>query len=99
MYESVLGLLLASAIDAVAVNFTPPLVTRKTDDIAAAIVAAVDQAAALAEERGAGEEPSAAPRRALKPVVTSLLGADASGQAVLQTAHFPCRATSIPRRR
>ncbi len=90
MYESVLGLLLASdEIDAVAVNFTPPLVTRKTDDIAAAIVAAVDQAAALAEEQGAGEEPSAAPRRALKPVVTSLLGADASGQAVLQTAHFP----------
>lgn len=96
MYESVLGLLLASdEIDAVAVNFTPPLVTRKTDDIAAAIVAAVDQAAALAKEPGAGEEPSASeepaatPRRVLKPVVTSLLGADPSGQAVLQTAHFP----------
>ena len=75
MYDSVLELLLASdEIDAVAVNFTPPLVTRKTDDIAAAIVAAVDRAAALAEEPvaepGAGEEApvsqglEATPRRA-----------------------------------
>ena len=45
MYESVLGLLLASdEVDAVAVNFTPPLVTRKTEDIAKAIVAAVEAA-------------------------------------------------------
>ena len=110
MYESVLELLLASdEVDAVVVNFTPPLVTRKTDDIAAAIVAAVDRAAALAEEAnagtpeandagtsdagtsdaGAGEQPAAGKAHVAKPVVTSLLGADASGQAVLQTAHFP----------
>ncbi len=107
MYDSVLELLLASdEIDAVAVNFTPPLVTRKTDDIAAAIVAAVDRAAALAEEPvaepGAGEEApvseglEATPRRVLKPVVTSLLGADASGQAVLQTARFPVPSYTYP---
>ncbi|HMK96640.1 MAG TPA: GNAT family N-acetyltransferase, partial [Acidimicrobiales bacterium] len=46
MYENVLGLLLASdEIDAVAVNFTPPLVNRRTDDVAEAIVRAVDTAA------------------------------------------------------
>jgi acyl-CoA synthetase (NDP forming) len=88
MYESVLGLLLESdEVDAVMVNFTPPLVTRKTDDIAAAIVAAVDRAAALAEAEAT--EPEAQPRRPAKPVVASLLGAEASGTAVLQTAHYP----------
>ncbi len=88
MYESVLGLLLASdEVDAVMVNFTPPLVTRKTDDIAAAIVAAVDRAAVLAD--GEATEPGAEPLRRAKPVVASLLGAEASGTAVLQTAHYP----------
>jgi acetyl coenzyme A synthetase (ADP forming)-like protein len=91
MYESVLELLLSSdEVDAVMVNFTPPLVTRKTDDIAAAIVAAVDRAAALAD----GGEVTTGPDEAkhlwvAKPVVASLLGADASGQAVLQAAHYP----------
>jgi acetyl coenzyme A synthetase (ADP forming)-like protein len=97
MYDSVLGLLLESdEVDAVAVNFTPPLVTRKTDDIAAAIVAAVDRAAALAEASAASEEPGATGEpgatkqvRMAKPVVASLLGADPSGQAVLAMAHFP----------
>jgi acetyl coenzyme A synthetase (ADP forming)-like protein len=95
MYESVLELLLSSdEVDAVVVNFTPPLVTRKTDDIAAAIVAAVDRAA-LAEQASA-DAPQATDAGAVagtaplaKPVVASLLGADVSGQAVLQTAHFP----------
>jgi acetyl coenzyme A synthetase (ADP forming)-like protein len=88
MYESVLGLLLASdEVDAVMVNFTPPLVTRKTDDIAHAIVAAVDRAATLAGAEAA--EPGAEPVRPAKPVVASLLGAEASGTAVLQTAHYP----------
>jgi acetyl coenzyme A synthetase (ADP forming)-like protein len=91
MYESVLGLLLASdEVDAVAVNFTPPLVTRKTEDIAKAIVAAVDRAAAMAEGDGGTKEPNAGGGpRAAKPVVASLLGAEATGQAVLQTAHYP----------
>ncbi len=92
MYESVLGLLLESdEVDAVMVNFTPPLVTRKTDDIAAAIVAAVDRAAAVAEAEATEPEPAQPPqpRRPAKPVVASLLGAEASGTAVLQTAHYP----------
>ena len=43
MYEKVLGLLLAcDEVDAVAVNFTPPLVNRRTDEVATAIVSAVD---------------------------------------------------------
>jgi acetyl coenzyme A synthetase (ADP forming)-like protein len=89
MYDSVLGLLLASdEVDAVMVNFTPPLVTRKTDDIAAAIVAAVDRAAAVAEAEAAEAEVGT-PVRPAKPVVASLLGAEASGTAVLQTAHYP----------
>ncbi|MGO9661055.1 MAG: GNAT family N-acetyltransferase [Acidimicrobiales bacterium] len=91
MYESVLGLLLASdEVDAVMVNFTPPLVTRKTEDIAKAIVAAVDRAAGGAQGDGAGNAPHGGEEPpVLKPVVASLLGAEASGQAVLQTARYP----------
>lgn len=45
MYDKVLSLLLESGeADAVAVNFTPPLVTRRTDDVAQAIVNAVNAA-------------------------------------------------------
>jgi acetyl coenzyme A synthetase (ADP forming)-like protein len=83
MYDSVLSLLLASdEVDAVAVNFTPPLVTRRTDEIAAAIVAAVDRAPQD------GKEP--------KPVVASLLGADESGTAVLQSARYPVPSYTYP---
>ncbi|HET9058497.1 MAG TPA: GNAT family N-acetyltransferase [Acidimicrobiales bacterium] len=82
MYESVLRLLLGSGeVDAVAVNFTPPLVNRRTDEVAAAIVAAVNWGADL-------ERPV--------PVVTSLLGADESGQAVLRSARFPVPSFTYP---
>jgi acetyl coenzyme A synthetase (ADP forming)-like protein len=85
MYEQVLDLLLSCGeIDAVAVNFTPPLVTRRTDDVAAAIVAAVDRAAARADTTPLDEHPAVA-----RPVVASLLGADESGQAVLRSARNP----------
>jgi acyl-CoA synthetase (NDP forming) len=82
MYEQVLDLLLSSGeIDAVAVNFTPPLVTRKTDDVAAAIVASVDRAADRVALTSLDEHPEVA-----RPVVASLLGADESGEAVLRSA-------------
>jgi len=85
MYEKVLDLLLTCGeVDAVLVNFTPPLVNRKTDDVAAAIVAAVDRGAARAEATALTEHPVVA-----RPVVASLLGAEESGQAVLRSARFP----------
>ena len=63
-YEEALGVLLSCGeVDAVAVNFTPPLVNRRTDEVAAAIVAAVERAA------------PGPPR----PVVASLLGAEGAG--------------------
>jgi acetyl coenzyme A synthetase (ADP forming)-like protein len=92
MYEAVLDLLLSCGeIDAVAVNFTPPLVTRRTDDIAAAIVAAVDRAADLAVSTSLDEHPVVA-----RPVVASLLGADESGEAVLRLARNPVPSFTYP---
>ena len=68
MYEQVLDLLLSCGeIDAVAVNFTPPLVTRRTDDVAAAIVAAVDRAAARADATSLDEHPAGGPARRGEP--------------------------------
>ena len=97
-YENVLDLLLASdEVDAVVVNFTPPLVNRRTDEVAAAIVAAVDRAAAAAD----ASVPDARPRWA-KPVVVSLLGAEDSAQAVesgeaaLRSARFPVPSYTYP---
>jgi acyl-CoA synthetase (NDP forming)/GNAT superfamily N-acetyltransferase len=96
MYEQVLELLLSCGeIDAVAVNFTPPLVTRRTDDVAAAIVAAVDRAADraadLAGPASLGEHAPVA-----RPVVASLLGADDSGEAVLRSARNPVPSFTYP---
>ena len=92
MYEQVLDLLLGcEEIDAVAVNFTPPMVNRRTDDVAAAIVAAVDRAAARADASSFEEHP-----QILRPVVASLLGADESGQAVLRSARFPVPSFTYP---
>jgi acetate---CoA ligase (ADP-forming) len=88
MYEQVLDLLLACGeVDAVAVNFTPPLVSRKTDDVAAAIAAAVDRA---------GESAGTAGGYVARPVVASLLGADESGQAVLRSARHPVPSFTYP---
>lgn len=85
MYEQVMDLLLGcDEVDAVAVNFTPPLVTRKTEDVAMAIVAAVDRAAARAEATRTGEQDFHG-----KPVVASLLGADGTGEAILRSARLP----------
>ena len=82
MYESVLGLILASdEVDAVVVNFTPPLVNRRTDEVAAAIVAAVGKAAEAGEAR---------------PVVASLLGADESGRHVLRSGRYPVPSFTYP---
>ena len=92
MYEQVLDLLLScTEIDAVAVNFTPPLVTRRTDDVAAAIVAAVDRAADRAGSTSLDEHPAVA-----RPVVASLLGADESGEAVLRSARNPVPSFTYP---
>jgi len=92
MYEQVLDLLLSCGeIDAVAVNFTPPLVTRRTDDVAAAIVAAVDRAADLAGSTSLDEHPVVG-----RPVVASLLGADQSGEAVLRSARNPVPSFTYP---
>jgi acyl-CoA synthetase (NDP forming) len=92
MYEQVLGLLLSCGeVDAVAVNFTPPLVTHKTDDVATAIAAAVDRAAARAEATGTGEQGSVG-----RPVVASLLGADEGGHAVLRSARHPVPSFTYP---
>ena len=92
MYEQVLELLLSCGeIDAVAVNFTPPLVTRRTDDVAAAIVAAVDRAADRAGPASLDEHAPVA-----RPVVASLLGADDSGEAVLRSARNPVPSFTYP---
>ncbi|HUC13030.1 MAG TPA: GNAT family N-acetyltransferase [Acidimicrobiales bacterium] len=92
MYEQVLDLLLSCGeIDAVIVNFTPPLVTRRTDDVAAAIVAAVDRAADRAGPTSLDDRPAVA-----RPVVASLLGADDSGEAVLRSAHNPVPSFTYP---
>jgi acetyl coenzyme A synthetase (ADP forming)-like protein len=92
MYEQVLELLLSCGeIDAVAVNFTPPLVTRRTDDVAAAIVAAVDRAADRVGPTSLDEHAPMA-----RPVVASLLGADDSGEAVLRSARNPVPSFTYP---
>ncbi|HTT91372.1 MAG TPA: acetate--CoA ligase family protein, partial [Acidimicrobiales bacterium] len=96
MYEEVLDLLLASdEVDAVMVIFTPPLVNRRTDEVAAAIAAAVDRGAAAADAHALDEHP-----RPAKPVVVSLLGADESGQeserATLGSARFPVPSYTYP---
>jgi acetyl coenzyme A synthetase (ADP forming)-like protein len=92
MYEQVLDLLLSCGeVDSVAVNFTPPLVTRKTEDVAAAIVIAVDRAGARAEAAGAKDQGFVA-----KPVVVSLLGAEESGYAVLRSARRPVPSFTYP---
>jgi len=91
MYEDVLDLLLSCGeVDAVAVNFTPPLVTRRTDDVAAAIAAAVDRAAERVASATGEQRPQAC------PVVASLLGADESGQAVLRAARNPVPSFTYP---
>jgi acetyl coenzyme A synthetase (ADP forming)-like protein len=91
-YETVLELLLGSdEVDAVVVNFTPPLVNRRTDEVAAAIVTAVDRRAAAAEAGALGEKP-----QVLKPVVASLLGADECGRAILGSARFPVPSYTYP---
>ena len=82
MYESVLELLLRSGeVDAVVVNFTPPLVNRRTDDVAAAIGAAVGKAADAGDAR---------------PVVASLLGAEESGREVLRAGRYPVPSFTYP---
>ena len=73
------------------VNFTPPLVNRRTDEVAAAIVAAVDRAAAAADAGALDGSPQVG-----KPVVASLLGADESGQAILRSARFPVPSYTYP---
>jgi acetyl coenzyme A synthetase (ADP forming)-like protein len=91
MYEEVLDLLLASGeIDAALVNFTPPLVTRRTDEVCEAIVRSVDKAAARQE--AAPDDESAVAR----PVVCSLLGAEEVGQEILRNAHFPVPSFTYP---
>lgn len=81
MYEQVMDLLLSCGeIDAVAVNFTPPLVDRRADDVAAAIAAAVDRAAV------------GVPR----PVVASLLGAEETAHEVLRRAVHPVPSFAYP---
>ena len=97
-YEKVLDLLLASdEVDAVLANFTPPLVNRRTDEVAAAIVAAVDRAAVAADASALDARP-----RLAKPVVVSLLGAEESaqalesGQAVLRSARYPVPSYTYP---
>jgi acetyl coenzyme A synthetase (ADP forming)-like protein len=93
MYEDVLDLLLACGeVDAVAVNFTPPLVTRRTDDVAKAIVASVDRAAAKAE----ASEAEGTAKFVARPVVASLLGADETGQAILRAARNPVPSYTYP---
>ncbi len=90
MYEQVLQLLLGSEeIDAVVVNFTPPLVNRRTDEVAAAIVAAVDSSVAAADAGAQGPQ-------LRKPVVASLLGADECGPAILRSARFPVPSYAYP---
>jgi len=109
MYEQVLGLLLASdEVDAVLVNFTPPMVNRRTDEVASAIVAAVDKAAAAVAAQDqkvasppAGAEEVAAPSPdehalAAKPVVVSLLGAEENGREILRSASFPVPSYTYP---
>ncbi len=92
MYEKVLELLLGSdEIDAVVVNFTPPLVNRRTDEVAAAIVAAVDRSAAATAAGAVAEN-----ARVAKPVVASLLGADECGQAILRSARSPVPSYTYP---
>ena len=79
-YSSALGALLASdEIDAVIVIFTPPLVTR-ADDVAHAVVGAVDTA--TAEECD-------------KPVVASFLGAGAV-RPILHSASRPVPCFAYP---
>jgi acetyl coenzyme A synthetase (ADP forming)-like protein len=91
MFEQVLELLLASGeIDAVVVNFTPPLVTRRTDEVAEAVVRAVDRAAD--RQAAAPDDPSAVAR----PVVMSLLGAEEIGREILRHAKFPVPAFTYP---
>ncbi len=65
--------------------------TRRTDDVAAAIVAAVDRAAARADATSLDEHP-----RVARPVVASLLGADESGQTVLRSARNPVPSFTYP---
>lgn len=82
MYESVLELLLESGqVDAVVVNFTPPLVNRRTDEVAAAIVAAVGKAAEAGQAR---------------PVVASLLGAEEVGREILRSGRYPVPSFTYP---
>ena len=97
-YEKVLDLLLAcDEVDAVLANFTPPLVNRRTDEIAAAIVAAVDRAATAADASALDARP-----RLAKPVVVSLLGAEESaeavesGEAALRSARYPVPSYTYP---
>jgi succinyl-CoA synthetase beta subunit len=82
MYEAVLlELLMSGEVDAVVVNFTPPLVDRRTDEVAAAVVAAIGRA----DNAGVA-----------RPVVASLLGADESGREVLRSGRFPVPSFTYP---
>ncbi|HYA45197.1 MAG TPA: GNAT family N-acetyltransferase, partial [Acidimicrobiales bacterium] len=100
MYEQALDLLLSCGeVDAVVVNFTPPMVTRRTDDVAAAIVSAVDRVAervAAAAVSGAEAAEGGGSSGVGRPVVASLLGADADGQSVLRSARNPVPAFTYP---
>ena len=96
MYEQVLDLLLASGeVDAVVVIFTPPLVNRRTDEVAAAVAAAVDRSAAATDAGALEGRPPLS-----KPVVVCLLGADEigqeSGEAVLRSARYPVPSYTYP---
>ena len=83
-YGKSLEVLLADDdVDSVVVVFTPPLVTQ-TDDVARAVVQAVDNAAR-----------TAAPGSRERPVVVSLLGST-SGRAILRTAHRPIPSFTYP---
>ena len=92
MFEKVLGFLFAGdEVDAVAVIFTPPLVYRRTDEVAVAIVAAVDRAplpqtparstSALRCQAGGGQ-----PAR----------GRRERTRAVLRSARFPVPSYTYP---
>jgi acyl-CoA synthetase (NDP forming)/GNAT superfamily N-acetyltransferase len=79
MYDQVLELLLAcDEVDAVAVNFTPPLVDRTTDQVAAAIVAATDRAMASFVASSSDDGPPRAKRPFAEAVVADPVVAQAA---------------------
>jgi acetyl coenzyme A synthetase (ADP forming)-like protein len=88
-YGKILDLLLGCGeVDAIVVNFSPPLVSLDADDVAAAIAASVDRAVAGTASGG--------PTRTARPVVASLLGAGGRGREVLLSAKFPVPSFTYP---